>query len=189
MPQPCSLYLVRHAIAEERGPEYPDDSKRPLTARGIARFRKVARGFASDRPGIDLILTSPFERARHTANILAEALPGHPKVVETEALTPEAEFADLVGELSAHAGREAIALVGHDPSISEFAARLVGAKGSVEFKKGVVARIDVGRLPPIGTGPPGLAGPAARVRQRRSVVRKGRLRWLATPKLLPGVNA
>ncbi len=26
MPDRCSLYLVRHAIAAERGDEYPDDS-------------------------------------------------------------------------------------------------------------------------------------------------------------------
>ena len=32
------IYLVRHAIAAERGEEWPDDSKRPLTERGIGRF-------------------------------------------------------------------------------------------------------------------------------------------------------
>ena len=35
-----SLYLIRHGVAEERGEEYPDDSKRPLTAQGISRLRK-----------------------------------------------------------------------------------------------------------------------------------------------------
>ena len=36
------LYLVRHAIAEERGPVWPDDHERPLTTRGIARMREIA---------------------------------------------------------------------------------------------------------------------------------------------------
>ena len=31
MPGPFHLYLVRHAVAEERGPAWPDDSQRPLT--------------------------------------------------------------------------------------------------------------------------------------------------------------
>lgn len=168
MPQPCSLYLVRHAIAADRGPEYPDDSQRPLTSRGVARFRKVARAFASLDLGVELVLTSPFERARHTANILAEELSGHPKVVETGALTPEAGFADLVGELGAHAGRTAIALVGHEPTISEFGVRLVGAKGGLEFKKGAIARIDVGNLPPS---------------------HPGRLVWLVPPRILANLES
>ena len=31
------LYLIRHGIAEERGEDWPDDSKRPLTPDGISR--------------------------------------------------------------------------------------------------------------------------------------------------------
>ena len=48
------LYRVRHAIAAERGPEWPDDDLRPLTERGIARFTKAVerfwtrRGFSRD---------------------------------------------------------------------------------------------------------------------------------------------
>ena len=38
------LYLVRHAIAAERGAEWPDDTKRPLTVRGMARFKDAVRG-------------------------------------------------------------------------------------------------------------------------------------------------
>jgi phosphohistidine phosphatase SixA len=36
------LYLIRHGLAAERGDEYPDDSKRPLTSDGIASLRKEA---------------------------------------------------------------------------------------------------------------------------------------------------
>ena len=37
------LYLIRHGVAAERGEEFPDDSKRPLTSEGIARLRKEAK--------------------------------------------------------------------------------------------------------------------------------------------------
>ena len=37
------LYLIRHGVAAERGEEYPDDSKRPLTSGGISRLRKEAK--------------------------------------------------------------------------------------------------------------------------------------------------
>jgi phosphohistidine phosphatase len=162
-----SLYLVRHAIAAERGDEYPDDSKRPLTGQGMARFRKAARGLVEIGVEVDLILSSPFVRARQTADILSEQLRGHPPVVETAALIPGAAHADLVAELANHAKRSALALVGHEPGIGTAAARLIGARGTFEFKKGAVCRIDVSSLPP--TGP-------------------GRLVWFAAPKMLVGVK-
>jgi phosphohistidine phosphatase len=162
-----SLYLVRHAIAAERGDQYPDDAKRPLTGQGMVRFRKAVRGLAELDVEVDLILTSPFVRARQTADILSEQLRGHPEIVETGALIPGAAHADLIAELANHAKRSALALVGHEPGIGTAAARLVGAKGAFEFKKGGVCRIDVSSLPP--------AGP-------------GRLVWFATPKMLVGVK-
>jgi phosphohistidine phosphatase len=147
-----SLYLVRHAIAGERGDEYPDDSKRPLTAEGMSRFRKAARGLVEAGMEVDVILTSPFVRARQTADILSEELRGNPPVVETNALVPGAPHADLIAELANHEKRSALALVGHEPAIGAAAARLVGAKGTFAFKKGGVCRIDVAGLPPAGAG-------------------------------------
>jgi len=162
-----SLYLVRHAIAAERGDQYPDDSKRPLTGEGMSRFRKAARGLVEMGVEVDLILTSPFVRARQTADILSEQLRGRPPVVETHTLVPGAAHADLVAELANHAKRSALAIVGHEPGIGTTAARLVGARGTFEFKKGAVCRVDVGGLPP--------AGP-------------GRLVWFASPKMLVGLK-
>jgi phosphohistidine phosphatase len=162
-----SLYLVRHAIAAERGDDYPDDAKRPLTGEGMSRFRKAARGLVEVGVEVDLILTSPFVRARQTADILSEQLRGKPPVVETNALVPGAPHADLVAELANHATRSALALVGHEPGIGTTAARLVGARGAFAFKKGGVCRIDVAGLPP--------AGP-------------GQLVWFVPPKMLVGVK-
>ena len=56
----------------------------------------------------------------------------------------------IPGELEKHARRTRIALVGHEPSIGEIAARLVGSRHPIEFKKGAVCRIDVEQLPPHG---------------------------------------
>ncbi len=152
MPDGYSLYLVRHAIAAERGDAYPDDTKRPLTSEGAAKFRKVARGLAALDPGVDLVLTSPLVRARQTAEILAQHLPGHPPIVDTNALLPGATFSDLVAELGRHARRSGIALVGHEPGMGTSTARLLGLKGTLEFKKGGVCRVDVDSLPPAGPG-------------------------------------
>jgi phosphohistidine phosphatase len=157
------LYVIRHAVAAERGDAYPDDSKRPLTPDGMSRFRKTARGLARLDAGIDCILCSPLVRARQTADILAQALPDKPRVVETATLVPGADFRELAAELENHKRSSAIALVGHEPGVGEIAARLIGLRHPFQFKKGAVCRIDVETLPP--------AGP-------------GRLRWFATSKML-----
>ncbi|HEY3380202.1 MAG TPA: phosphohistidine phosphatase SixA [Vicinamibacterales bacterium] len=162
-----SLYLVRHAVADERGDDWPDDAKRPLTSRGIERFRRVVRGLAALDVRLDVILTSPLVRARQTADILAQYLPGRPAVIETTALAPVAVFQDLAGELQKQTRHRAIALVGHEPHLGGTAAHLIGYKGILEFKKGSVCRIDVDALPPTS---------------------RGQLRWMAPPKLLGSIH-
>ena len=53
------LYLIRHGVAAERGEEYPDDSKRPLTSDGIARLRKEAKALDALDVSFDQILVEP----------------------------------------------------------------------------------------------------------------------------------
>jgi phosphohistidine phosphatase len=158
-----TVYLVRHAIAAERGNDWPDDAKRPLTPDGMARFKQVARGLAQVEVAVDAVLTSPLVRARQTAEILAAALPGSPPIVETSALVPGAPLKAVVDELGKQGRRKRVALVGHEPGIGELAGRLVGAANPIPFKKGAVCRIDF-------NGPPS-EGP-------------GILCWFAPPKIL-----
>jgi phosphohistidine phosphatase len=163
MPGPYEVYLVRHGLAEARGEAWPDDTKRPLTADGMSRMRKAGRGLARLGVGLDVILTSPLVRARQTAEILAGELTPRPSLVTIDSLAPDASYAALATDLEKHARKTRIALVGHEPGIGELAARLIGSRHSIEFKKGAVCRVDVEDLPP--TGP-------------------GDLRWLLTPKVL-----
>jgi phosphohistidine phosphatase len=167
MPGPYELYLIRHGLAEERGEAWPDDTKRPLTEDGIVRMRQAARGLARLGTTIDVVLTSPLVRARQTAEIVVAALDPRPSLVQIDSLAPEGSFAAVVAELAKHAKRTRIALVGHEPNIGELAARLIGSRHGVEFKKGAVCRIDVEALPPSGPGD---------------------LRWLLTPRILRAIK-
>jgi phosphohistidine phosphatase len=158
-----SLYLVRHAIAAERGSDWPDDTKRPLTSKGISRMRDVVAGLDDLEVRIELVLTSPLLRAKQTADLLANGLKPVPAVEILNELGPggaPAKVAEALGSVSA---RRSVALVGHEPGLGELAAWLVGAKTPFEFKKGGICRID---LP----GPP-MGG-------------SGQLIWLATPRML-----
>jgi phosphohistidine phosphatase len=160
MARAVELYLVRHAIAEERGPTWPDDAARPLTAKGRDRFAEVVGGLRALEVRVDVILTSPLTRARQTADLLAAGLEPKPAVRVTDALSPGTTPSALAGALS-RAGRARIACVGHEPDLGALAAHLVGASRPFDFKKGGVCRIEL-------DGP---AGP-------------GRLVWFAPPRLL-----
>ena len=152
MPGPYELYLIRHAVAEDRGEAWPDDAKRPLSEEGAARMRKSVRGLARLDVSLDVILSSPLVRARQTAEIVAAGLLPRPSIVNIDALTPAGTFAALSAELEKHARKTAIALIGHEPNIGEIAARLIGSRHPIEFKKGAVCRIDLEQLPPQGPG-------------------------------------
>jgi phosphohistidine phosphatase len=82
------LYLIRHGVAEERGKDWPDDSKRPLTPDGIARLRRAARGLNKIDVGFDQIVTSPLVRTRQTADVFSEELKSKPPIVTSDSLAP-----------------------------------------------------------------------------------------------------
>ena len=147
------LYLVRHAIAAERGPKYPDDRLRPLTPAGTKQFSKSVPGLVEMDVVIDFVLTSPLTRARETATILAAGLKPKPAIVEVEALSPGGRHQAVIEAIKSHAKRHRrLALVGHEPDLGELAARLLGARGGVEFKKGGVCLIQVDGATPGGPG-------------------------------------
>jgi len=146
------LYLIRHGIAAERGEAYPDDSQRPLTAEGISRLRKQVKGLNALGVRLDVIISSPLVRTRQTADIVSDGLAGKPDVVLSDALAPEGTSTVVFQELARHAKKRAVALVGHEPNLGQLAARLIGTRHALEFKKGGVCRIDVESLPPKGAG-------------------------------------
>ena len=157
------VYLIRHGLAEERGDAWPDDTRRPLTEEGISRIKKGARGLVRLGLEFDVVLTSPLVRTRQTAEVFAAAFNTRPPIAVIDSLAPEGSVQAVMNDLEKHARRARIAIVGHEPGIGELAARLLGSRRPLEFKKGAVCRIDIESIPP--------AGP-------------GTLRWFLTPRIL-----
>lgn len=138
-----SVYVVRHAIAEQRdGERWPDDALRPLTTDGEKRFREAARGLRSVAPSVDAVLSSPYVRAWRTAEILHEET-GWPEPTRCAEL--EAERSPD-GALEIVQGRETVAVVGHEPFLSGFVGLLLAAGLSIDFKKGGVVLVEDGVL-------------------------------------------
>lgn len=157
------IYVLRHAIAADRDPNrWSDDSLRPLTDRGKRRMKRAARGMRRLGLKFDAVLSSPYTRARETAEIVAGRM-GF-EVIYTEQLTATGSFEGLVAELqNMQPPPRHVLLVGHEPDLSEFICRLVGGQPAhwVVMRKGGLCKITVDHLD---------------IRQTR-----GRVEWLLTP--------
>lgn len=131
------LYLLRHAIAVERGlTHYPNDD-RPLTEDGIQKMKKAAQGIAKLAGSFDVILSSPLVRAYDTARITAEAVKYRKKIERYNELLPESSVSDFMSLLQEHKEYKSVLIVGHEPNMSGIVSALLGSPHSViEFKKG-----------------------------------------------------
>jgi phosphohistidine phosphatase len=137
------LVIIRHAVAVPRGTPDMEDDDRPLTPKGRKRFRQAARGLAAVLKRPEALLTSPLPRARQTADLAAKAW-GKVKVSETPALAG-GTFENLALTLAPFGKNDTVAVVGHEPDLSELLARLLGTPHDdrLTFRKGGAALVDV----------------------------------------------
>lgn len=149
------LYIMRHAIAVERGSAgYADDSKRPLTPDGKKKLEEITRGLMRLGFDVDWIVSSPLMRALETARIVAAELGGHLPVDVSDDLRPGGSAEALIAFLAKHAGRKRVLVVGHEPDTSEMAGRLIGAgrRAHLALKKGGCCLITFDEFPPKAPG-------------------------------------
>lgn len=151
-----TLIVVRHAQAED--PETfaesgSPDCDRPLTAQGVKRMKRAARGLREVLDGVDRIFCSPCARAEHTARILAGELE-HGTVERTEQLAPGAEPEALARWLDGLSAKGRVMLVGHEPDLSRLIAWLCAGSGQslVEMKKGAACAVRLDGPPARGRG-------------------------------------
>ncbi|MCW6037778.1 phosphohistidine phosphatase SixA [Spirulina subsalsa FACHB-351] len=117
------IYLIRHGIAGDRT-LYRTDEERPLTDLGIKKTRKVAQRIQAVGIQFDLILTSPLLRAKQTAELLQQA--GLSQQIQAFApLAPEGNINLWVNWYGVNSHYQAIALVGHQPDLGNWAEQIV----------------------------------------------------------------
>jgi phosphohistidine phosphatase len=147
-----NLYFLRHGLAGKPGAGgHGKDSDRPLTPKGERKLWKIAEAMEALELSFDLILSSPYTRARQTARIVAEAFNARGELEFSAALTPNGSAKKVVELIAALKPEpENVLLVGHEPCLSEFIALLVtGETGSsVVLKKGGLCKLSVESLKP-----------------------------------------
>jgi phosphohistidine phosphatase len=145
-----NLYILRHAIAVDAGtPGIENDSQRPLTQEGAVKMRSIARGMQKMDMQLDLILSSPYVRARQTAEIVANEFKLKGEFHVNSALVPGAPEGKIIAEITKrYPLKNNILLVGHEPSLSALIAKLLSSDStlSITMKKGGLCRLNVDSL-------------------------------------------
>lgn len=150
---------MRHAEAEPAGAG--GDAGRRLTERGRRQARATAAGLRALDVRLDLLLTSPLQRALETAALLAAELDG-PAPERSPVLDGRAPADAILDEVAGLASLASVALVGHLPVLAE-----------------LVALATAGAAPGLGTASVALVEFAARAGRGA-----GRLLWVRSPEQL-----
>jgi phosphohistidine phosphatase len=132
------IYFLRHGEAGKKAGG--DDSARPLTEEGIARMEVEAAAMTLLHIGVRTIVSSPYLRARQTAEIVARKLRPSSDVIVDTRLAPGFGPDDLAEILSENL-EGPLMLVGHEPDFSMTISACIGG-GGIELKKGGLARMD-----------------------------------------------
>jgi phosphohistidine phosphatase len=149
------LYVMRHGLAVAHGSvRFSDDAQRPLVPEGKEKMREIAEGLKRIGFEVDWIVTSPLVRAAETAGIIAESLASSVPVDVCDAMRPGGSPEDLLAFLAKRPNLRRVLVVGHEPDLSELAARLIGAGGhaNLAFKKGGCCMISFDDFPPKSPG-------------------------------------
>lgn len=159
------LYILRHAIAVERDAEgSKNDFDRPLTSEGEQKLRRITKAMRNLQLSFDLILSSPYVRARETAEIVAAGLVLRKKLQMRDSLGVDGNPRELVAEIRGLAPPpSSLLLVGHEPFLSNLISLLVTGtlRSRITLKKAGLCKLTVDEW---------------------KVGRCARLEWLLTPR-------
>ena len=123
------LILWRHAEAEEGD----DDMKRELTRRGKRQAQRMSQWLRPLLVGEWRVLVSPAKRTLQTVKALD--MPFDVRETLGASSTPQV----VLREAGWPQGEEDVLIVGHQPTLGQVAARLVGgAQGDVSIRKGAI---------------------------------------------------
>lgn len=161
-----TLLLLRHAKSSWKNPDL-SDFERPLNGRGKQAAPLIGRYLRGQKIKVDLILSSPAERARQTVALVSAAanFTGVLRYDERIYEATDASLLEVISQTEESAG--VLLLVGHNPGLEDLLLRLTG---------------EARRMP--------TAALAAIIfeteRWSKVIDQKGQLKWLVNPKELSG---
>jgi phosphohistidine phosphatase len=141
------IYIIRHADAlalGERGVTADED--RPLSERGEAQSRAVGAVLLRHGITLDKVITSPYLRARQTAEEMLRSWPPPlPEVHVCADLAPDGKPKKLARFLRG-LGSSNIALVGHQPHLGIWTGWIIGSKNAnIDLAKAGIVHVTCDR--------------------------------------------
>lgn len=154
------LIILRHGKAEDYHPS--GDTGRELVEKGRIQSRDAGNLLKSAEMLPELVLSSPLVRARQTAEEFC-AVAGLPSPTVVPWLAAGMHPETALNELTAYKEFTRVAIVGHEPDLSELIQWLLGARGSsIEVKKGSISCLRIYPPARLGTllflAPPSIVG-------------------------------
>lgn len=135
------LLIVRHAPAKDSFKwlqRNGTDETRPLTRKGIRKMKRAAQGLHTLVEQLDVLLSSPYERAAHTAKLLQDVY--KTPITYDDNLIPDALPRQSFASLAKYDNDARIAIVGHETGLSELLSILTGHEDAfMYFSKGGAA--------------------------------------------------
>jgi phosphohistidine phosphatase len=145
-----NLYFLRHGIAiDPSAPGIAKDAERPLTPKGRRRLRQIAEAMGALKISFDVVLSSPYVRAKQTAEIVVKTLKHRKKLKFSDELTPGGNPKSLIQQLNDLRPKpKNILLVGHEPYLSKLIALLTAGNTNMEIdlKKGSLCKLETDSL-------------------------------------------
>ncbi len=145
------LFVIRHAVAEDKD-FGQDDTARELTSDGVRKFKRAMQGLRELGWRFDRVLSSPWQRAIKTAELLGPLNDGPTIATELLCDKPRSELFALIAETSGpQEERHATAVVGHEPWLTELVGWLAFGDPrhgeAIELKKGGAIWLDGTSVP------------------------------------------
>jgi phosphohistidine phosphatase len=159
------LILMRHAKSSW-GDEGLADFDRPLNDRGLRDAPRMGRHLRAQKLRPDLVVSSPAERARKTAALVAEAARLQTGRVRHDERIYEADAARLLEVVSQiEEDAEEVLLVGHNPGMEQLLQLLTGESRRMTTAALALVTLDIEKW-------------------NKARERSGRLEWHVRPKEL-----
>jgi phosphohistidine phosphatase len=141
------IILVRHGEAEDiflAG----SDRERKLTDKGVSDIHKIGAFIRNSHLKVTTIYHSPYERTKNTAHIIASELHLEDHVFSAKELSAGSDCCNILPDLCSWSNSDAIVIVGHNPDIAYFAAKLLGAsscENHLVFSPGTAIAVNVAK--------------------------------------------
>lgn len=161
------IFVLRHGKAEDINEcQSRSDFDRKLTKEGKDKTAKLGQFLNKTDGDVDVVITSPYLRAKETAEIVVNSLDKKPELKIEDFLSAGVSVQEISrGILDKYSAKDKVLIVGHTPDLEIFIGKLIGAK-NITLKKGALAKIVF----------------------KDSIELKGELVWLVTSKVINGVK-